>query len=62
MLTLTQANDSKGQLGILRREAEQKADALVVVPADPAELGLALVQGELACPVVSLESALNGAR
>lgn len=62
VLTLTQANDSKGQLGILRREAEQKADALVVVPADPAELGLALVQGELACPVVSLESALNGAR
>lgn len=62
VLTLPQANDGEGQLGILRREAEQKADALVVVPADPAELGLALVQGELACPVVSLESAMDGAR
>lgn len=62
VLTLAQANDGEGQLAVLRREAEQKADALVVVPADPAQLGLALLQGELVCPVVSLESGLDGAR
>ena len=61
VLTLAQANDAQGQLSVVRREAEQKADALVVVPADPVELGLALIQGELGCPVVSLESAVDGA-
>lgn len=62
VLTLTQVNDGEGQLAVLRREAEQKADALVVVPADPVELGLALIQEAPGCPVVSLESPMDGAR
>ncbi len=60
-LTLTQANDGTEQESILRREAEGGADALVVVAADPQQLGEKLKEIVGQCPVISVESAVEGA-
>jgi len=55
-LTLPQANDSRAQIRLLRREHAQGADALVVVPADSSQLMAALTEQNLGCPIVSMES------
>lgn len=60
-LTLPQANDPEAQLQVLRWEGEQGADALVVVPADPAALSLSLIEAPLNRPLVSMESPMEGA-
>lgn len=59
-LTLTSPNDSGEQAESLRREVEAGADALVVVPADPLSLTQALDQLPGHCPMVSLESSVEG--
>ncbi len=61
VLTLAQANDGADQLAVLRREIGQQSNALVVVPADPPELSRALAEQEAVCPIVSMESPLEGA-
>lgn len=61
VLTLARTNDSGDQLAVLRREIGQQSDALVVVPADPAELSQALAEAGAACPVLTLESSMEGA-
>ena len=60
-LTLTAQNDSEEQTAVLFREIDGGADALVVVPAGPDELTLALSQRPDHCPVVTLESTVEGA-
>lgn len=55
-LTLPQANDSKNQIRLLRREHAQGADALIIVPADPPRLMAALTEQDLGCPMVCMES------
>lgn len=59
-LTLTSPGDSAGQAESLRREVEEGADALVVVPADPLTLTQTLDQLPGHCPMVSLESSVGG--
>lgn len=59
-LTLTSPNDSDEQAESLRREITEGADALIIVPADPATLTQALSQLTGHCPVVSLEAAVDG--
>ena len=61
-LTLTAQNDSEEQTAVLFREIDGGADALVVVPAGPDELTLALSQRPDHCPVVTLESTVRGRR
>lgn len=60
LLTLARANDGGDQLDILRREVEQQTSVLVVVPADCAGLSEALVEQGTGCPVVTMESPVDG--
>lgn len=60
-LTLGAANDGAEQEALLLREIEDGAAALVVVPADPAALSAALDPWLVVCPVVTLESPMEGA-
>ena len=60
-LTLAAANDGAEQEALLLREIEDGAAALVVVPADPAALSAALAPWLVVCPVVTLESPMEGA-
>ncbi len=60
-LTLAAANDGAEQEELLLREIEDGAAALVVVPADPAALSAALDPWLVVCPVVTLESPMEGA-
>ncbi len=60
-LTLTTANDSAQQASLLLREIEDGAAALVAVPADPAALSAALDPWLVVCPMVTLESSMEGA-
>lgn len=53
-------NDHDTQLALLLREVEGGADALVVVPADPMALEVALEEHRVSLPVVTMESALPG--
>ena len=62
VLTPAGSNDGAGQLDMVRREAAGQASVLVIAPADCAGLERALAQGEAGCPVVTLESPLEGAR
>lgn len=55
-LTLSSPNNSTEQSEIMRREASGGAEALILVPANPS----ALAQSLPACPVVTLESAMDG--
>lgn len=59
-LTLTLQNDSREQEELLTRELDGGADALVVVPADPEALYAALLRQQTPCPVVTLESPMEG--
>lgn len=59
-LTLASPGDSAGQAESLRREVEEGAGALVVVPADPLALAQVLNQLPGHCPMVSLESSVAG--
>ena len=61
VLTPAGSNDGAGQLDMVRREAAGQASVLVIAPADCAGLERALAQGEAGCPVVTLESPLEGA-
>lgn len=61
VFTLDRTNDGADQLEVLRRELGQQTDALVVVPADPEGLAQALPDQGTACPVLTMESPLEGA-
>lgn len=61
VLTPAGSNDGAGQLDTLRREAAGQTSVLIIAPADCAGLERALAQGEAGCPIVSLESPLEGA-
>ncbi len=61
VLTLDRTNDGTDQLEVLRRELGQQTDVLVVVPADPEGLARALPDQGTACPVLTMESPLEGA-
>lgn len=61
LLTLARLNDREEQRSILLREVEQNADVLVIVPADPAGAGQALSEAAAACPVLTIESAMERA-
>lgn len=58
-LTLTVQNDSREQEELLRREVEGGADALIAVPADPEALRTAMGQLSAACPLVTMECAIE---
>ncbi len=60
-LTLTTAGDGAEQEALLLREIEGGAAALVVVPADPESLSAGLERWMPVCPVVTLESPMEGA-
>lgn len=60
-LTPATANDSAEQEALLLREIDGGASALVTVPADPAALSAALSSWLVVCPVVTLESPMEGA-
>ena len=60
-LVLSADNDGQEQEDLLRREYEGGAGALVVVPAEPETLAQDLRELTGKCPVVTLESALEGA-
>lgn len=60
-LTLSHANDAQEQVELLRREAEGGAGALVVVPADPEALAGQWEGITNICPVVCMESEVEGA-
>ena len=60
-LTLSAPNDAAEQEELLLREIEGGADAIVAVPADADVLAAALTKYAPACPVVSMESPLEGA-
>lgn len=60
-LTVTQTGDSGEQAELIRREVEGGAGALVVVPADPEQLGARLNETAGDHPVVSIESSMEGA-
>ena len=60
-LTLTHTGDSGEQADLIRREVEGGAGALLVVPADPEYLGKQLSETAGSCPVVSIESPMEGA-
>lgn len=60
-LTLSSAGDSAEQEALLLREIEDGAAALVAVPADPAALSAALDSWLVVCPIVTLESPMEGA-
>lgn len=59
-LTLASYSDSGEQNELLLREIDGGAEGLVVVPADAGALRDALLQRDGACPVVALESAVEG--
>ena len=59
-LVLSTDNDGQEQEDLLRREYEGGAGALVVVPAEPEKLAQDLRELTGKCPVVALESALEG--
>lgn len=59
-LTLTSPNDSSEQAESLLREVDEGADALIIVPADPNALPLALSQIPRRCPAISLEAEVVG--
>ena len=59
-LVLTTSNDGQEQMDLLRRECERGADALVVVPAAPEELSQNLRDLTGQCPVICLESQVEG--
>lgn len=61
LLTLAGANDGADQVDILRREVEQGADVLVIIPADSEGLAQALAERGTGCPILSMESPLEGA-
>lgn len=61
VLTPAESNDGAGQLDMLRREAAGQTSVLVIAPADCAGLDRALEGEEAGCPIVSLESPLEGA-
>ena len=60
-LTLSKANDSQEQANLLRREVEGGAGALVVVPADPQNLTEQWKDVADPCPLVCMESWMEGA-
>lgn len=60
-LTLSTANDSAEQESLLLREIEGGAAALVVVPADPEAPNDDLRRWMPVCPIVTLESPMEGA-
>lgn len=60
-LTLSRTNDGQEQEELLRREVEGGAGALVVVPADPEHLASRWTDITDACPVVCMESWVDGA-
>lgn len=55
------SNDGAAQLEMIRREAAGQTSVLVVAPADCAGLEEALAAAGAGCPIVSLESPLEGA-
>lgn len=59
-LTLTASGDSGEQEELMVREMDGGADALVIVPTDPAVLSTALLQRQTPCPVVTLEEPMEG--
>lgn len=61
ILTLAETNDSEDQWAVLRREVDRPADVLVIAPADSAGLAQSLQRQAAGCPIVSLESPLEGA-
>lgn len=61
VLTLARTNDGADQLAVVRREVSQQTDALVVVPADPEGLARALAGQDPGCPILTMESAVEGA-
>ena len=60
-LTLTAAGDSEEQEALLLREIEDGAAALVVVPANPENPSDGLRHWMPVCPIVTLESPMEGA-
>ena len=60
-LTLTAAGDGAEQEALLLREIEGGAAALVVVPADPETPSAGLERWMPVCPIVTLESPMEGA-
>lgn len=60
-LTLSAPNDAAEQEELLLREIEGGADVIVAVPADADALAATLTKYAPACPVVSMESPLEGA-
>lgn len=60
-LTLTNANDGEEQEALFLREIEGGAAALVVVPADPEAPSAGLERWMPVCPIVTLESPMEGA-
>lgn len=59
-LNLTAPNDGEEQAELMRREMEGGANALVVIPADSQSLAAALRETAGSCPVVTLESPVEG--
>ena len=60
-LTLTTPDDAAEQGELLRREMENGADAAVIVPADPDAIASVLSSSAEVCPIVSMESPVEGA-
>lgn len=58
-LTPTTANNGAEQNQLARREAENGAKALVIIPAEPESLDREMASWDSHCPVVSVESALE---
>ena len=59
-LTLSEQNSSAEQAEQLLREMDNGAEALLVVPADPDVLHTSLLQRTKTCPIVTLESEMEG--
>ncbi len=59
-ITLYETMDADQQMELIRREQQDGADALIVVPADEDRVISALAGGRLAVPVVLLGSGLTG--
>lgn len=59
-LTLANHSDSQEQTELLLREIDGGAEGLVVVPADPSSLCATLLRRSNVCPVVTLESEVDG--
>lgn len=60
-LTLSEANFAQEQQTLFLQEIEDGADAIIVSPADPEALSQALSSLENSCPVIAMESPIEGA-